>query len=454
MSGEGVGSLPCVRLVAEELSRDDGAFRATFEPILEHSALRVDEAMTGLVTAASKIAFKCKRSRRLCARDVERAIRMEYKGEENTVFFVSDQAKPIVTSEEQGLFCFQEPEVDLKEYVQESFAPLPRTPIAPTFAIHWLVIDGVQPSIPENDISNLAGDVSDAHTLQKKRNASSAVGLSETAHADDSAVLTKELALYLDKVTSQLVKVEGVVGGDVSVHDKARYALTCLENDAGIDRLVPHFVRFISNHVKLHLKQLPALWTAVRISHALVHNGNLHNVDLYLHELLPALLSCVVSKALGASPGENHWSVREAAARLIADVCHKFGRLNADLQPRVVEIYNEALSSRKPLTTQFGGVVGLAALGPIVVNNLLVPLLKRDQYLDKLERAANGSLISNGERMSDAQFEKSYEAFKVLHALRDVLSQGSGSIILDRYVPLNHMGYEWSILNQQAMVFI
>ena len=67
----------------------------------------------------------------------------------------------------------------------------------------------------------------------------------------------------------------------------------------------------------------------------------LHNVHIfispYLHQLLPALLSCVLAKSLHESGAiaevkQLHWDIRTEAAEVVAFVCQKFGPVYSDVQ--------------------------------------------------------------------------------------------------------------------------
>jgi hypothetical protein len=91
---------------------------------------------------------------------------------------------------------------------------------------------------------------------------------------------------------------------------------------------------------------------------------------------MPALLTCTVHRKLCTSPLDDHWAVRDAAARVVARVCARFGSAYPGLQPRVTQTLLGALRDRsKPLTTHYGAIVGLAALGAHVVHGLLLPEL-------------------------------------------------------------------------------
>ncbi len=56
-----------------------------------------------------------------------------------------------------------------------------------------------------------------------------------------------------------------------------------------------------------------------------------------------------------ASGLEDHWSVREEAARLAALVCAKYGQPYYQIQPRITQALNTAFQqTNNPLTTHYG----------------------------------------------------------------------------------------------------
>lgn len=88
---------------------------------------------------------------------------------------------------------------------------------------------------------------------------------------------------------------------------------------------------------------------------SLLANSDL-NLGPYIHVLMPALLSCVLAKRMGGTPSEDHWSVRDAAARVIALACARLGPSHPNMQPRVTREYSKALTDdAKPLATRYGG---------------------------------------------------------------------------------------------------
>ena len=57
---------------------------------------------------------------------------------------------PIILGGGRELHFTEEKELDLNDLVNTPSGALPKIPLSPSLRAHWLAIDGVQPSIPEN----------------------------------------------------------------------------------------------------------------------------------------------------------------------------------------------------------------------------------------------------------------------------------------------------------------
>ena len=132
---------------------------------------------------------------------------------------------------------------------------------------------------------------------------------------------------------------------------------------------------------------------------------------------MPAVLTCIVGKQLCRNPAtDDHWSLRDSAATLMAAICRyslkpqlcagaltclpthawtpsrcifygyrrKYGDAYSTLQPRVVKTLLRAfLDPLKPLGTHYGAIQGLAALGPVVIQSFVLPNV--EAYMKLLE---------------------------------------------------------------------
>ncbi|KAG4150123.1 hypothetical protein ERO13_D05G375600v2 [Gossypium hirsutum] len=107
-------------------------------------------------------------------------------------------------------------------------------------------------------------------------------GLSVDVKLPVKPVLSRELQLYFDKI------VDITMNKSVSILFKQ--ALLSLATDSGLHPLVPYFTYFIADE---------------------------------LHELMPSIITRLVAKRLGNKFTDNHWELRNFAAKLVASICKR-----------------------------------------------------------------------------------------------------------------------------------
>jgi len=290
--------------------------------------------------------------------------------------------------------------LDLKDILA---AKLPRPPIAVNVVPHWLAVEGVQPLIPENpapppNVDRTPGVNPTEHDRLfrspvipgdvKPPPGATAVKAEQGGQGGQGAVmqpvvaheLSKELQLYFDRITAVVRGGGGQSGAETPV---LRAALASLATDSGLHQLLPYFTQFVQDEVATSLRNMPRLKALVGMIESLCSNPEIH-VELYLHQLMPTLITCMVAKRLSADPNEDHWTLRRYSAEVMSGICARFGRDYPTIQPRITRTLLRAmLDPTKPFPTHFGAVSGLAALGPRVTRLLIVPNLRA--YLEVLE---------------------------------------------------------------------
>ncbi|CAH0487472.1 unnamed protein product [Peronospora farinosa] len=278
----------------------------------------------------------------------------------------------------ESLFFVEEEELELSELLN---APLGQIPLQPVLNVHWLAVDGVQPLIPENESVE---DDSTCHTSIKDEAFTNNVDRKPRV----KHVLTEEMQLYYTTVT------EAVKSDDFELQ---RAAFTSLAQDPGIHQLLPYFSRFIYEEVKHSNHDLSLLFSLMRACRCLLVNQTLH-VELYLHQLIPAILTCVLGTQLCENPADDHWALRKYAAKLVAHICERYGEKYANIQARVSKTYHKAITDPVcPFSTQYGALHGMLFLGPLVMESLLFPNL--EGYYRRLEPAVSSSNPNLVERL-------------------------------------------------------
>uniref|UniRef100_A0A803JCT9 Transcription initiation factor TFIID subunit 6 n=1 Tax=Xenopus tropicalis TaxID=8364 RepID=A0A803JCT9_XENTR len=151
-----------------------------------------------------------------------------------------------------------------------------------------------------------------------------------------------------------------------------------------------------ANQVRVNVVQnnLALLIYLMRMVKALMDNPTLY-LEKYLHELIPAVMTCIVSRQLCLRPDvDNHWALRDFAARLIAQICKNFSTTTNNIQSRITKTFTKTwVDDRTPWTTRYGSIAGLAELGPDVVKTLIVPRLAVEG--ERLRSVMEGPVISN-----------------------------------------------------------
>ena len=369
----------------------------------------VDFQLRRVVQDACKFMRHSKRLK-MTSRDVDSALRL--RGLSTLHGYGSaDPVKFTYHRQNQGqtLFFMKEREIDLAELAAKKDG-LPPVPLKPTYAVHWLAVEGIQPAIRENPSSLVdqnetedpAATVKDPAIVAGKRGldgstASGGAYVPQKRYKTVKHQLSKELQIYLQKVVTTVR--ESAVNPGAAENVYANLAV-----DPGLQPMLRYLTKFISDEVNRDLRNLGLLYAVMRLARCLLVNPNL-NTELYLHQLMPPILTCLVSKRLCESPFDDHWSLRDLAASLVKLVCLQYSEQYSDLQPRITMTLCAALKEKKkPMTTQYGTIIGLCTLGPLTVHSYLLP--RMEQLLRRFTKATTSSNVA-----------KRQEAVKCLGAL-------------------------------------
>lgn len=334
-----------------------------------------------VVQEATKFARHSKR-RRLTTTDVDCALRA--KNVESVYGFDSSEHVPFrhVSGGGKEVFFVEDKEVDLLDTVA---APLPRLPLEPSLRSHWLAVSGVQPVVPENPPQ--------VSLAEQQRAASSAVHPSDVpqgpgrAHCaeerEDEEDLSKLKPLRAHSLSlEQQVYFTEITDACIGLSDQKRLeALTSLSSDPGLYQLLPYFSNFVVEGVRLNIaqKKLVPLKHLVRMVRALLDNSSI-SLEKCLHELIPALTSSIVSRQVCLRPEvEDHWSLKDAAAKVMATVCQRYSTTVNNIQPRYTRVLSRVLNDHlSNITMHYGAVVGLSELGTETITSVLIPKLRSE----------------------------------------------------------------------------
>ncbi|KAL6897736.1 hypothetical protein GGI43DRAFT_385581 [Trichoderma evansii] len=271
----------------------------------------------------------------------------------------------------QPLFYIEDEEVDFEKLIN---APLPRVPRDMNFTAHWLAIEGVQPSIPQNPTS---AELRPQDLLPKGPGANPA--LSALAGNDTSAgqpsvkhIVSKELILYFDKIQAAILDDNP----DEEVIRLRQAALGSVRDDPGLHQLVPYFINFIMDRVTHQLDDTFTLKQMMELTNALIENKSLF-LDPYASSLSAPVLTCLMARKLGTDEGQDslkeQYDLRQLAASLLGRIARKYSASNSLLRPKLTRTcLKYFLDPTKPPAVLYGAIHGLLEAGGTEAIRVLV----------------------------------------------------------------------------------
>ncbi|KXL43236.1 hypothetical protein M433DRAFT_985 [Acidomyces richmondensis BFW] len=338
--------------------------------VQEHLARDVEYRISQVLIEALKFMRHAKRTT-LTTQDVSQALRLL----DVEPLYGYESTRPLRFGEAsigpgQPLFYVEDEEVDFEKLIN---APLPKVPREISFTAHWLAVEGVQPSIPQNPTKDPGHEqAAKATTAYAQAIAAMSGNDNVTVKPPVKHVLSKELQLYFERICSAIL--------DETNDDYRSSAFASLRTDPGIHQLVPYFVQFVADKVTHNLKSIWILSQTMQLIHALLDNENLM-LSPYVPSTVPSVLTCVIGKHLGSPATDGptkHFELRAFSASLLAQIAHKFGPTSSTLKPRIARsCLKDFLDRHKPFGTHYGAVITLTMLaGSNGVRMMILPNLK------------------------------------------------------------------------------
>ncbi|XP_060079186.1 TAF6-like RNA polymerase II p300/CBP-associated factor-associated factor 65 kDa subunit 6L [Ylistrum balloti] len=179
----------------------------------------------------------------------------------------------------------------------------------------------------------------------------------------------EDLQMYFDNVTN------AILGCDP---DAMKIALQDLRTNSQIVPLLPRFVSFVANGVKTVSHDICQLTKLLHTIKALINNTSLYlEPQPYLNLMVQGTTYCLLEPlAASINPSNDHWALRDYAARLLAQIIMSWSSPINHLLYNTVKNLKEVLCDHaKPFCCHYGAVMGLTALGYKPVEDVLIPHL-------------------------------------------------------------------------------
>lgn len=358
------------------------------DDVLRSLAMDVEYRILEIIEQAVKFKRNSKRDV-LTTDDIARALRVLnveplYGYEDNSIRDKEISFNKFTGQGCQVMYYLDDEEVDFDKLINE---PLPEVPRLPTFTTHWLAVEGVQPTIPQNPnlnelritqlpltrgaIVTALNDTSIQTSISEEK--SEHVSQVKPGQASEikplvKHVFSKELQIYFNKVVGALTSKEQTLNAQ---HMKAA-ALTSLRCDTGLHQLVPYFVQFIAEQITHNLSDLHLLTTMLEMIYSLLSNQSIF-LDPYVHSLMPSILTLLLAKKLGGPKPtsdedrqdylEKTNALRDFSSTLLDYVLKKFPQVYKSLKPRVTRtLLKTFLDSNRSFGTYYGCIRGVCVL--------------------------------------------------------------------------------------------
>lgn len=358
----------------------------------------------------------------------------------------------------QPLFYIEDEEVDFEKLIN---APLPKVPRDISFTAHWLAVEGVQPSIPQNPTT---AEARATELVPKGPNANPS--LAALAGNDNISfkplvkhIVSKELILFFDKVKSAIL--DESLDQEVLMLRKA--AFESVRSDPGLHQLVPYFVQFVSEKVTHSLHNIFVLQQMMELVQAMIESKSLH-IDPYTTSLAPPILTCLVGRNIGGTTmdgSKSQFQLRDTASSLIGKIAKRFSKSSTELQARLARTCVKVfLDPTRTLGELYGAINGITSVGgPSAIATLILPNLKAWEYIlvkAQNERGPNDdSVIMLIAAVIKAVSTLSDSSSPFAHGISNSSSDSSkieeylGTIIGSRIVALNDPKLNKAILNSK-----
>jgi hypothetical protein len=253
--------------------------------------------------------------------------------------------------------------------------------------LHWLAIDGVQPSINENLANTTVFRIQNVSMNFNKKKSNRNYKRNEY---NFSYGFTRNHALYVHGLTEAIVGLyaKSSMALDSNLEHDIEYeaCLFRLRTDPTIYQLVPILISYVTKELKTLINNYQVLRNTFAICNALILNPKV-DMEPFMHKILPLMLSVIFNADLKEqdltfcnsfkkNQGYHHGlEVKEIAAKLIGDIITKYSKKPCNLMARLINTLAQRVKSASNcnLDVLYGSINGLEKIaGPKTIRQTLI----------------------------------------------------------------------------------
>ncbi|GFR65017.1 TAF6-like RNA polymerase II, p300/CBP-associated factor (PCAF)-associated factor [Elysia marginata] len=199
----------------------------------------------------------------------------------------------------------------------------------------------------------------------------------------------------------------------LGAHPEAKKkALQDLRTNANLTPVLPYLVNFVVSGIKNMSHDIGQLMTMLNTVRALIHNKSLYLMHKpYLTTIVQGVEFCVLETlAASISSVNDHWVLRDSAARLLAEIVNRWNSPQNHLRFNTIKLLKEVLhDTAKPFYSHYGAIMSLIALGNKAIEDVILPHLPT--YWPHLQAAMED--LSSEHVVNRLDSQKVYGALRV-----------------------------------------
>uniref|UniRef100_T1IMM4 TAF6 C-terminal HEAT repeat domain-containing protein n=1 Tax=Strigamia maritima TaxID=126957 RepID=T1IMM4_STRMM len=207
-----------------------------------------------------------------------------------------------------------------------------------------------------------------------------------------------------------------------------KVALEDLRASSKIAPLLPYLINFVSVGVKKVSHDLAQLTKLVFTVNSLICNQSLYmEPKPYLCLLTQGLLYCILEPlAASINPTNDHWTLRDYAARLLALIARNWTSSVNELSNEILTSLRDVFSDHnKPFSSHYGAIIGIVAFGSEAIEKYLLPFLIK--YWPHLSAVIYNEFYPNAQVKADA-----YKVYGALIVTKNQDNLASQIIMMER----------------------